>query len=466
MGSKLKFAISTFISVIFAIAIFLFILMISQQNHHEFDLTKNHFYSLAEQSRQAVTNLKEPVQALVFMLDTDIVGRKQASDLLDNYKAVDPKKFSYRFIDPKKAPIESKKYDIRMPGQVVLVRGDKQQRVMGMAEEEMTNGLLAMTEMATKKLYFLSGHDELNDDQQDPRSVAQFKASLVKDGYLVADLNLSQQKAMPTDTAALVVAGPRAALLENEQKMLDTWMAAGGRMMLLLEDATANKFDWLLAKYAMKVPEDIILDQTAQMAGAEPVLSVGLRYSANSAITRNFKVNTMFLLARPVMAVKDAVPEGATVEELVSTSEYAVSVPADKAAQASSGGGQISPDMISQTGNIWMAAAGSYPVASNKPSASPNAVEPNKPSTRLVVVGDADFVSNQLLEMAGNKDFGMNCINWLTESENKITIRPKDENSEPVVLSGKQEAIIKVLLVLAIPAIVFLMGLTNARRRR
>ena len=48
--------------------------------------------------------------------------------------------------------------------------------------------------------------------------------------------------------------------------------------------------------------------------------------------------------------------------------------------------------------------------------------EPKKPAkARIVVVGTADFASNQFLGAQGNRDFFLNIVSWLAEEEDLIS---------------------------------------------
>ena len=57
----------------------------------------------------------------------------------------------------------------------------------------------------------------------------------------------------------------------------------------------------------------------------------------------------------------------------------------------------------------------------------PAGEEPSEaPEGRLVVVGDSDFIGNNLaLAPLGNADLFLNMVNWLTEDEDLIAIRPR-----------------------------------------
>ena len=99
-NAKLKFAVSTVISVFAAFAIFLVVLMIAQKNHHTFDLTRDKRFTISPQSVQVVKDLPQKVQALAFLLTLDADGRKRAEELLNQYQQAGAEKFSYKIVDP------------------------------------------------------------------------------------------------------------------------------------------------------------------------------------------------------------------------------------------------------------------------------------------------------------------------------------------------------------------------------
>ena len=79
--------------------------------------------------------------------------------------------------------------------------------------------------------------------------------------------------------------------------------------------------------------------------------------------------------------------------------------------------------------------------AQAKPEAKTEGAEPAKPSkARLVVVGTADFASNQFLRAQGNKDFFLNVVSWLAEEEDLLSVRPKDTKQNPIVLTRRNPA--------------------------
>jgi ABC-type uncharacterized transport system involved in gliding motility auxiliary subunit len=82
----------------------------------------------------------------------------------------------------------------------------------------------------------------------------------------------------------------------------------------------------------------------------------------------------------------------------------------------------------------------------------------------VVVFGDSDFAVNSNLRLSGNRDLILNAINWLAEEEDLISIRPVDELQQPVLLTATQGRFVFWIPVVALPALVLLIGgavLTN-----
>jgi ABC-type uncharacterized transport system involved in gliding motility auxiliary subunit len=65
------------------------------------------------------------------------------------------------------------------------------------------------------------------------------------------------------------------------------------------------------------------------------------------------------------------------------------------------------------------------------------------PKARIVVVGDADFVSNAAFRQpVGNRDLFLNAANWVAEAEALISIRPKPNDQRQVFLTGAQQNLV------------------------
>lgn len=475
-NAKLKFAVSTFISVIAAFAIFLTVLMIAQKNHHTFDLTQDKRFTISPQSVQVVKELPQNVQALAFLLTIDLDGRQKAEELLKQYQQACAEKFSYKIVDPKRDPLLAKKYEVRMPGCVVFVADNKRtSRSMTVEETQMTNALLNLSDIAEKKVYFLMGHGEISaystNSEQNMKglpNMSQFRADLTAEGFIGLNLNLNETKKIPDDAAILVIPGPTAELLPAETKMIEDWIAKGGRLLLTLEMETLNKYDAFLNKYGFKCPDELVIDEMAQLAGAEAVYSIALQYNQECPIVKDFNMTTLYKLARTVEPA-DKLPQGAKVVPLMMTGPNAYTLKLSSIMQNKEM--QVSEKDILRKGSMKLAAVGTYPVAETAQPKDGEAAKagdtPKKTKEgRIVVIGDSECFCNELYKSVGNRDFALNILNWLGASENRITIRAKEEHSQPLILAENTVLRIKVFLIFALPLCVFIIGLVNARNRR
>jgi hypothetical protein len=89
------------------------------------------------------------------------------------------------------------------------------------------------------------------------------------------------------------------------------------------------------------------------------------------------------------------------------------------------------------------------------------AAAPGKRSdqARLVVAGDGEFFSNQYLQLLGNLDLFQNAVSWLTEQEDRITIRPRSREASRLTLTQAQVSALKFLTVDALPVALLGVGL-------
>ena len=113
-----------------------------------------------------------------------------------------------------------------------------------------------------------------------------------------------------------------------------------------------------------------------------------------------------------------------------------------------------------------MSIAAAVSAVSGEPPKPGDAPEAPKPETRVVVVGDSDFVSTAGLGIQGNRDLFMNTVGWLSQQENLISIRPKSPTDSRITLTATQQSNITWLSLLVIPAFIFGSGVYSWWRRR
>jgi ABC-type uncharacterized transport system involved in gliding motility auxiliary subunit len=114
-------------------------------------------------------------------------------------------------------------------------------------------------------------------------------------------------------------------------------------------------------------------------------------------------------------------------------------------------------------GPLTLVAAVSATAADAPAAASPDAP---KPEARVVIAGDADFADNDLLMQVGNRDFFMNMVDWVTQQENLISIRPHDAADRRVNLTEDQGRLVGWLVLVIVPGLLVATGIWTWWKRR
>ncbi len=74
------------------------------------------------------------------------------------------------------------------------------------------------------------------------------------------------------------------------------------------------------------------------------------------------------------------------------------------------------------------------------------------------MVGTSRFAVNAVISFNGNADLFLNMINWLSDDEDLISIRPKTPESQQLNLNQAQMGKIRFLTLLLIPLLILSIG--------
>jgi ABC-type uncharacterized transport system involved in gliding motility auxiliary subunit len=87
---------------------------------------------------------------------------------------------------------------------------------------------------------------------------------------------------------------------------------------------------------------------------------------------------------------------------------------------------------------------------------------------RVVVTGDADFLSNQYLGNGSNLPLGLNMLNWLSHDDNLIAITPRKAIDSQLELTPTQQLSIATFFLFLLPALLLGSGIRIwlVRRKR
>ena len=457
-------------SVLVVLGILVALNYISTREHKRWDLTATSQFTLAPQTIKVLQGLDAPLKITVFAKD-DASYR----DRLREYEYTS-KKVSVDYVDPFKKPALARQMQIQSDGTVAIEYKDRIERVVSNSEQDLTNGIIKVVTGKERKVYFMQGHGEKDTAGSEGAGYSGISSQLVHDNYKVEKLPLAQQGSVPEDAAVVVVAGPKADLLPGEIDALKTYLAKGGKLMLLVdpqEKADAPLLPNVVAlahEWAIDLGNNVVVDISGmgRLIGTDATVPVALNYPSHPIVKDMADLLTAYPLARSVTPVSGGVG-GRTAQVFVETSAQSW---AETDVKTVLSGGKVAFDegKGDKRGPVAIAAAASAPVATRAAEAKVGAEklgeDAQKAESRVVVFGDSDFASNLALGISGNRDLFMNAVSWLAQQENLIAIRPKDPDDRRLTMTESQQTRVLFLAVLVIPLLVFGGGVYAWWRRR
>ncbi len=504
-GRKTQYATNTIVYTVLTLTVIGFVNYLGAQHEWRFDATEAGIFSLADQTEMLIDGLDQDIEILAFFRENESAA---AQSLLETY-AAGSNRLSFQMIDPDKRPELAQQYEVTQYGTLVLASDDDSIRITELSEEALTNAMIRFTSAETKRIYFLTGHAEPDLEARETQDgFGQFKAAIQNEGAEVQPLLLATIPDVPGDADLLIIAGPQRAFLENEIAALQRYLDRGGNTLFLLEPRFNEDLNALLAERGIVVGDDVIVDQQVTLfsgpqVGIEPVV----RDYGFHPITEDFNQNTLYRIVRSVRSSEE-LPDGISVTEIVRTSpaswaETGVdqlfetgevdgadgdeSGPISIAVAATLTGSALNwtvpaidtaPDVsgASDTENESGEAAdettpATDAVADPEPDVMPEpTTEPTAPSNlegRIVVVGDAEWVSNSRLTLMFNEDLALNMVGWLTgDNAETIAIRPRARRASRISLTQDEGWAVFYAVVLLLPELVLLAGLAIWWRRR
>jgi gliding motility-associatede transport system auxiliary component len=466
-GRQARLGSLSIASILIVLGILAAINYLSNRHNKRWDLTAAKQHSLSEQTKKMLQGLNKPVRATVFTRSEDF---ERFRNRLDEYQYYS-KQLQVEYVDPVKRPALAERLKENALGTVVLEYEGRVQRVTSEAEQDLTNGLIKVLQGQTHKVYFVQGHGERDINASEPPGYSGIVGELKKDNLETEAIVLLQQD-VPADAGVLVIAGPRSDLLEPEINKLKAYLAKGGKLLVLVDPpldpgaAPLTNVLALLKEWSIEVGTDAVLDPMSQLRGADATVPVAAQYPYH-AITSTFRLLTAYPYARSVKPIEGAAANRTPTTFIQSgrnswaEADLKTLTTVGKAGPDFEKGGDV-------RGPVSLGVAVSSPVDGATPPPTPEGKDdnPNKPETRLVVVGDSDFVANSVGNTGGNVDMFMNIVNWLAQHENLISVRPKDPEDRRISLTSGQNTMIFWFSILIVPGLVLLAGIQTWWRRR
>jgi len=421
------------------------------------DWTRSKVHTLSDQTEKLVKGLTREVNAVYF---AKLAQREAARPLLDNLKGLNPK-FVVEYVDADKEASRARAAQIKRPETLVLTTkdasgADREQRVENPTEEKVTNALIKLLKERPPTVCAVTGHGEkgMNVSEamgyESVRKASEAQSYIVKEFHIIRD---AKDGKIPDTCDALLVAGPTSAWFDKEIAALKQFLADGGRAVIGFDfniqgKEYAPELAALLKDWFLKPLNQMIVDPTSRMLGADASIPIVANYSREHAITKDIPATAFstFAFSRPIETLSGA-PTELKITTLGKTTDNSWAI-AD-VSQLRSGRIELDPARNKK---------GPFPVAVSVDGKLKDSKA--KRATRLVVFGSALFATNQFARFGGNLDFFMNSLSWVLEDESLISIRAKEEGAGKVELTQRTGSVIFLVTVLLAPLLIAGAGVT------
>ena len=469
---RLRVGTNTLVSLVGAAIILTAINYLAMRHYVRADWTSSGLYTLSDKSTKVISALSRPVAMHMLWSAGDPSGRfEEAKEILDRYAAVSPN-LTVEILDPDLNPEKVKmiidRYGARiqqdMMGQVGIEAGifvasgenvkfvsatdfesfdsgmdmygggdDESEGLSGyQAEQSLTSAIIQVTSNEQPKICFTQGHGEWVFEERGPRGLGHIKEQLIQDGYKVAAITTSGAGKVQKGCDAVLVVGPEKAFLSEEAALLEKHLEQGGKILLFLDpliEGTTFKptgLEAFTAKHGIKLAKDVVFEvDVSKLITESPLTFVASEFTNHEAVKQlavsaGTNINTTmaaypvaFSMARSMSRVPDVAP---VVDILAKTSE------------ASWGEVDLSTFGISETPPTKDQYDTPGPTVIAMAAALPTEAQDNDSGGKLVVVGDADVLQEELFMNAGllNRDFFSGLVGWATKRGDLISISPKN----------------------------------------
>ncbi|MEI6892207.1 MAG: GldG family protein [Pontiella sp.] len=468
-------------AVLLAFVLIQMIGFVAARNPVRTNLSGRTYYDLSEKTLRLLDELEQEVRVTVFFQEEHKLYF-DIQNLLEEYKYYS-RNIQVEWVDPTRDLARTEKlanqYGLTEAQVVVFSLGERS-KVVNLSdladrrrekgwrnpiifafkgEQAFSSAIYGLMQGDTPTVYFLAGHGEKRITEFDPMSgYSKLKIIVQRDNLNVKELMLSREKQIPEDAAALVIAGPEKMMSSAAVEMIEDYLNRSGRLLVMLDALKETGMEPMLNRWGVALRRDIVVDPENTLRGSD----VHIRRYSPHPISMEMDSIVQFILPRSVMPLigenqnfsvdrPSVVPLFFTSDK--SWSEMQVEEPTAK----------YDPDK-----GDFMGDDPNRPISLGvavERGASQTVLDVQIRSSRMVVFGDSDFVSNGSM-VGGNSDLFMSALNWLLDREELMAIAPKPIEDVKLSLSRKQLRRLFWINVTGIPAVAMLMGLVVWSRRR
>jgi ABC-type uncharacterized transport system involved in gliding motility auxiliary subunit len=440
-----KYGAYATVYIIVILAVIFIANWLAKDHNKTVDVTANKRFTLSDQTKKVVGNLKKPVQVYYFDKSDSY---ERARDMLDRYKNLSAN-FQVNYVDPDKKPDVARVEGMHNFGDIIIDNGTKKETARGLTEEEITGALIRVLKNGARVACFVEGSGEHQISDTGREGYSTLKDALEKNNFKTQTISLIAKPEVPKECNVVIVGGPKHDYLQPAIDALKTYVQGGGHALinfdpvLKLPDSSMGDTPDLAAlvqTWGITANGDVIVDLSSASRLFGQLSPVVGSYESHP-ITRVMGDNaSVFPLARSLSVKPPA-------QKLFSTTDSSYAL--------------TNPKLPMHEADLEKGAKGPFTLG------AADTVGGGSTVGRVVVVGSSNWISNFILAAPiANRDLVLNVMNWLTSDEDLISIRPVEPEDRRLRVTGSAMRVIFLVSVILIPLAVILSGVSVWWKRR
>lgn len=461
------------------------------EQYRNIDVSNTKIYEITDTTRDFLKDMDAEVTFKVLAVKEETDERIQT--FLSKYTSLS-KKISIEWIDPVLHPSALQEYDAAENSiivsceetgknttvtfdQIVVVDYSSYYYTGSISENEfdgegqLTSAVNYVTSDAGKQIYRTAGHGEA----MLPTSVTEL---MDKNNYAVSEWNLMMNLEIPEDCDLLLMNAPTNDLTEEERDAVLSYLAGGGKMMLLLGDTNSTELPNLAAimkEYGMEAADGYIADPQRCYQGNAFYIFPMLNVSGDMA--KGMASEMVLLINAHGLNLVDAARDTISTTSFMTTSSGGAAVTEDTQTEGTYTLGAVATEPVSGTKSgddedkdnaESDQESGSEAGDSDAGSDDTTDAEENETKeSRLTVISSANMIDSQLTETfttLENTTLFMNAVTANFDGVENLSIEPK---SLAVQYNTIQHVgLLSLFAIFGIPLVILAGGFSVWFRRR
>ncbi|MEK6748610.1 MAG: GldG family protein [Pseudomonadota bacterium] len=423
------------------------------------DVTFNQRNTLNESSLALLKSITKPVVLTAFVTSGNDAVRREVARLAGLFQRAH-KQVELKYVNPETEPGVVRELGVTIDGELIVTYDGRTEHVQDLNEQALSNALQRLVRGGSRWLAFVEGHGERAPHGATPQDYTQWVQQLENRGIKTRTLNLVNDKRIPDNTTAVVIAGPKRKFLPGEVTILQNYLEQGGSLLWLSEPGPSRGLEAIAERLGVELLPGTLVDPQHDYVGFKDPRFIVVSDYIFHPITRQFNFDTVFPEARGLEANDNSDWEHEIFLESLprtwaKTGDLGVELTFNK--------GEDIPGPLAL--GVAFTRAVNTVKTDDKADSNDSA---DGGEQRVVIVGDGDFVSDMYLGQGGNLDLGLNIVNWLSRDDVLMTVPARNPLDRTLDLSVLAVRGLRVVLLGVIPLVLIVAGtrIWWVRRRR